>query len=651
MRSIKYKIFFATTILFPLLCFGKVSMYIVSFIKRDTLAKLYIDPTVLTDEEKSLFVEALGRLAINKNIVETIKINKGQKVVGVIDKGYNISVQNTASMAVLAKQIKEINNLNDKYVIYEGKYLNTPVIPKSPTIDNSKKFIQVTDLLNGKTFISTTENSIKDNPIIQEEYPKEKAGLWMYNLDKKDLSEILNFIPKEIQNKLYGEAYTIIEEIPRFAKIIEDQYFNDNTENITIPFKVDESEALKRKLSEIRIEDFGTYYIIDYLSDDKCSHGNNVLSVIKQRLKEYSLDSVNSKIIPIQIDFFSNPKDAIRNLEKILNENQNLFKISDIEFQGNLNNLKKLTDNQIEKFKKDCSKCVPETFADILLKHYYSTKPDIISTSIWLRTNRSIKPNFTNSSNTNFITAALNEQGSIIEDLAENGNNSIEPLLSCYTSYSKFGSIIVGNKTGNDEFSGMYSNQGQGVSTLGIGIGYDNLISCFGKSYKGTSFATPDVAVKLLIAKAYWRRKNLLPFPNALESRIRLLMSSDLDLAYIGKFASAGLINLEKLLVTSPGFVEDNLGNINENIIIDNSSSIWFNESFQKPFKRDVDGICGLAFINGKTLAFFESILSWKEIKIDKISLLITKDGITENLTDINEIAKKYKQIITLKNF
>lgn len=262
-------------------------------------------------------------------------------------------------------------------------------------------------------------------------------------------------------------------------------------------------------------------------------------------------------------------------------------------------------------------------------------------------------PNFVNSP-TNLITACLNEPGRKIEDLQErestsNGssNGAIQPLYSSWMNYAKVGSIIVGCQLDAGKFYGMYSSTGDGVTTLGKGTGWGTNEDCLKPSEKGASFATPDVGIKLLIAKAFWRSKQFLP--NALESRTRLLLCSDLDTAFVGKFASAGLPNLSKLIIISDGFVEDNTGEISECAFSD-SSFIEYDRNSKNPFMRGSTGISGLTFINGKTYAFFESSFSWKHIDVKNLSIVITNKGATESYNSIDKLISKYKQLIKLKN-
>lgn len=629
--------------------FGKAKSYsyfLSCEIKKDSIVKLIIDPLVLKDKDKALFVRALTALAMKKHYFDTINVVRKQTVNKAITGKSKYPMSEYKSFGVVVEAVKSINDLNDNLVIYTNQKLYYPRIPVQPNKNSTLENVQVFDIEKRKQYVQDSKDVIDGVDYTGNLISNENARLWMYKITKEDLTFVLNEIPVELRGDLISHAYLIDDGQLHFNEIYKQSPINDQNDQIFQPINI--SNDLRAKLKEINIQNFGKYYILDNYTSDSCSHGNNVINIIKQRLRELELDLRVDSILPIQINLLEDIAKSIRDIETIVKESENLFDLHDFEIKMQVSKLKKLTKQQISDQQEKCKDCISDFFLDLFLKYYYSKKPDLLSTSLYVRSSRSVKPIFTSDSETNLITAALNDN-SAIENILLNASNLIEPLNSCYTSYQDFGSIIVGNNISTGKFAGSYSDSGR-VSTLGIGGGYPQLISCYGSKYTGTSFATPDVAVKLFVAKAYWRSKEIKPFPNAIESRRRMLLSSDIQEGLIGKFASAGIPNLEKMLVVKKGFTEGLDGKISEEVEFEMPSTISYNSVDKCAFNVGNNNISGLSFINNRTFAFFEKDLVWKEIKIDNIDLKMKIGGISQNFNDVDELRSQFKQIVKLKN-
>lgn len=612
----------------------------------DSLLQFYIDPNLMSDSEKSTFIKALSTYAINKSVYDTLFIKPAQNISSVISEYYNFDERkNYESSIVIKKDINFLNSLNENKFLIDTDYISAPKIPMNPTKKSSKKYVQVYDFINNKTFVSTTSLLINNDEInFINNTNKTNAGLWMYKITPNDLKKILDSIPIEMQNKLYGTAFITIDE-PKFVEIKFPRTL-DTFNKSYFPKKTNSN--LNNILTQIHIDNYNLYFVLDFFDESNCSHGKKILDVISQRLKELGLNNIESKIKPIPINYFQNQDSALAFLKRYYSSDK-LPYLSKFEGENIINKLKKIKDRNLI----DCENCIPEIYIDACMKYYYGVKPDIISTSFYITAYRDIMPNFVNS-NTNLITACLNEPGRKIEDLIEKesasdgiSNGAIQPLYSAWTTYDKFGSIIVGCQIDSDKYYGMYSSTGKGVTTIGKGIGWGTDESCIKSEDKGSSFATPEIAITLLIAKAFWRSKGFTP--NALESRTRLLLCSDLDSAFVGKFASGGPPNLSKLIMISEGFFEDNSGNITECEISD-SSFIEYDHNMKKPFMRGYDGISGLTFINDKVYAFIESSFSWKCIEVKNLSITVKTNGNVETFTSIEKLTSNFKQLIKLKN-
>lgn len=618
----------------------------IKFIENDPGTQLFINPDLLTETEKAIFINALSELATKKQLFDTIEIEQHQSVYSIIKKNYNYNDSKNHKTASLLKDIiKDENDLDVKFSLISGDSLRIPKIPKNPIKGNDKRLAQVFDFVKNESFYyaSYVTNNLEENSV-SEIIQKSNANLWVYQLSKEDLKTILNSIPNQMQKKLYGEAYITMAKDPAFVEInFPSSYEEEEKTNI---YSESISSTLSNQLAHLNSSDFGTYYILDFFNGNNCSHGKKVLSVISERLKEYGLDTLKIKFIPIPINYFQNQDSAIDFLNKYYSS-EKLPELTKLEGEATIKALKKLKNNNIQK----CENCIPELYLDACMKHYYGEKPDIISTSFFITTTRDIMPNFV-SSTTNLVTACLNEPGRTIESLQNrestiNGssNGAIQPLNSSLLNYATVGSIIVGCQIDKGKFYGMYSSEGGGVTTIGRGIGWNS--DCIKPSDKGASFATPDIAIKLLIAKAYWRSNNFKPL--ALESRTRLLLSSDIDTSFVGKFGSAGQPNLSKLLMLTNGYIENNEGEIVA-CTISSPSFLDLDITLRMPFKRGLLGISGLSIVDNKVYAFFENSMSWKHIEVKNMLLKITINGIDEVFNSIDQLKLKYKHLVILKN-
>ena len=612
---------------------------------NDSISQLLIDPKNLDESEEAIFLKALGELTSRKQIYDTIKIKKSQTVNLIIKDNYNYDIsKNFEASFSIQKIITDENKLDKSLSIKNGESLLIPAIPNKPEKSSKIIYAQVFDLVNASFFVSNTNQllSLEEKPS-NLDIKKSNAGLWVYNLSQSDLQELFKSIPIEMQRKLNGSAYIVINQEPSFVEInFPSIVDNDNLPIIpvlqNIPFDL---------LLKIKEKDFGKYYVLDFFNGNSCTHGQKVLSVINQRLREYHLDGLKIDIIPIPINYFQNQEFAIKFLENYYSSDK-INPLEKLQAEKTIQFLKKL--NPAES--KRCENCIPEIFLDACIKFYYGSKPDIISTSFYMTAYRGIMPNFISPS-TNLVTACLNEPGRTIESLKDReslidgtSNGAIEPLFSSWKDYSRTGSIIVGCQIDKNKFYGMYSNEGRGITSLGKGIGWESTQNCMNPMEKGASFATPDVAVKLLIAKAYWRSKGFEPL--AIESRTRLLLSSDLESSFIGKFASAGQSNLSKLLMISDGYIEDNNGIVKE-CIITKSSFVEVDENSRFPFARGLYGISGLSIVDNNVCVFFESSMSWIPVNIKKIFITIVENGVSESFNSIEELKAKYKHLVILK--
>jgi hypothetical protein len=378
----------------------------------------------------------------------------------------------------------------------------------------------------------------------------------------------------------------------------------------------DHINPLDSSILSIDLENFRPFYILDVFNTlDSCSHGDKVYDVVVQLLSKYGFNSkILEKIKKFPINYFNN----IDYGKAIIEYYNSLFEQVDVS-QSN----RKLfpPSDSIESVYKNNFRYTSPNYLTAIINFCEKDEPDIISNSYSLLTpSKSIPPAWTftyqtnESSNTNYIASGTNDSEAIEKYRKATEYGYTEPYFSFIRSADQFGIIFVGNKSDTGKFSGMFSNDGKLMHVLGKGSKWGNDKTCIQQKDNGTSFATPEVATKLFIAKAYWRSKGLNIDP--IEARNRIILATDLEAPFINKFSSAGSVSIEKLLQIDSAYlvtVKDSLIGINS--IID--ANISFSETGigYREFNTSLsEAVKGLYLKEDMWFAIFNNENKWKLI-------------------------------------
>ncbi len=609
---------------------------------------IYIDPQQLNYIDQYKVISVLSSLSASNYAMDTLQVSANQNLYSIFERTYNIKIQDAFDYDfALQNVVKAVNSLNTDYLIYEGDNIIIPNLPTRPLNRSDADYVQLIDIYdNQKKVVLTDSLTFIGKEVLATNQSLEKSALWGYKLNQEDFKKFRELLSDKVFNELYGEAIVVIQE-PSYTEVSFPVQNESVDSKATLKYPTRE---LLAKIKSIDPRYFSKYYILDFFNNEQCAHGDKVMDVIRARLNQYQLGNIDSNIISIPINYFDNEELAIQFLEKYYDvdiKKYPKFRLWKIKGDATIKALK----SRVSRSLKKCSTCIPEAFLNASFKYYYNKKPDIISASFYVSTYDSdLMPKYFASSPTNIVAAALNEPGRKIEDLFthEPGvdglpTSSIEPLSALYLNYEESGGIIVGNKVSDGKYHGMYSQRGDRVSILGKGNGWISESGCIKYFDQGTSFATPDVGIALYIAKAYWRSKSL--SLNPIQARKRLLMCVDIEPEFVGQFASAGVSNLNKLLTSSSGLVEYHNLDLRPAVIM-KTSYIEFNKGRKANFTEDRDGIAGIAFIDQKAFAFFNSSIGWREIELDGINLKMVVDNKELMYTTVSAARDSYSQIL-----
>ncbi|WP_316814479.1 hypothetical protein [Pedobacter nyackensis] len=619
---------------------------------------LFFDPHKISLKDKSQIYLALGKLANRNNAVVDYKIKPNDNLNLIIKARFNVKdkVKHHLTEAIL-NIMADVNNLGLDYMIKAGDNFLIPKLPVQAVSKSTAEFTQYFDIYSNKTFLSSTISLATFTPTDPKDKRRidffDQAKFFAYKLSKDDLEEFVKLISDSLYHKLNNKAIATIQP----SGIIDINDINSTTDSSNYNYKlVQIDQSIVDLLKSVSDTCFGKYYVFDYFPS-KTGHGKKVLDVINTRFRQYGLDTNNRGIIPIPINYFQNFESSINLIERYYNISKSTYTNPAIEDLPGVSLIKFLKQFKREQY-KDCEKCIPEGYLDVLFKYFYRLRPDIISSSFYITAQRDISPIYSRKTNTSLLTAVLNEPGEI-ESLLELEQGTKEriapkqPLYSYINNYPTVPVITVGNRVSPGKFKGWHSRNGNRITVLGQGVGWGDSLTTIKPEEIGTSFATPDVATKLYIAKAFWRHSGM--SMTAYESRIRLILSSDLDSLFIGKFASAGIVNMKKLLQISSGYLEDKNGQIIP--IKFEPGIIEFNGVEKTALRRNgekngnpYNGICGITVIGSKFYAFSEETLCWRPIDIDSIKINLWINDKLIPIVDKNDFKNNFKQLVLLKN-
>ncbi|CAB3722709.1 hypothetical protein [Achromobacter piechaudii] len=147
----------------------------------------------------------------------------------------------------------------------------------------------------------------------------------------------------------------------------------------------------------------------------------------------------------------------------------------------------------------------------------------------------------------NLINAVLNDT-SAIESPTQYAQ---EPLSSFNLYRDLLGTVLVGYFDAAGTPRGMYSTTGTGVTTIDEGVVVGTQGACKGVTGSGASYATPVVAIKLLVGRMLWTPKS--EVSDAMAARNRLLSSALVRKAYLGKYWSGGAASPARLYASRDG--------------------------------------------------------------------------------------------------
>lgn len=616
----------------------------------------YLDWWKMEPSTKAGFVKAFGEIAKRNDFYNFATVQPQENISILIKRYYDVAEgENKSTFLALISVLRDINSLDEKNTLIAGQVVKMPRLPIKQGVGHSTTFTQFFDPYIKQAYILSTSDAVKENlGVAQPKVDFSKGGLYAYKLSPADLSIVKSALSSKTYKNLLGKAILTLDSI-KISTVRFPERGGGNVETTIAPMNID--TVIRNYLAGIDKKYFGTYIVFDSFNA-KSKHGLKVMDVINARFASYGLDTSGLSIRRIPINYFDNlefGRDVFSKYFAFDAKEKDSIPGINIQYESN-----KLINMDPTKYSfANCSDCIPEVYLHALFGYYFRTDPDVISSSFWADMQiKGVLPRLNSSSKTSLVTAGLNEDGEMENKLMniladqELLVGQIQPLNDYFTSYDVSGAMIIGNRLKKGHYVGSYGNR---VTTTGLGVGW------IGKEITpidtGTSFATPDVASKIYIAKAYWRFKRVDKKITPAEARLRVLLATDIDSALVGKFDSGGGLNLLKLLqvgnyaeLTSGEIVP--VTNIN---FADSGISSSRNDAMRFGRKMKIsgetkDGICGFACIDGTFFKLSEFNSKWEPVTFKDVFLSLNLPSGHVEISSKQQFGKIFKQLIILTN-
>jgi hypothetical protein len=506
---------------------------------------------------------------------------------------YNLTGSNIerypATAAAMSAMIVKVNDLKSDQLSH-GQQLRLPVLPAIPDVQAAHDLVQIP--VSGQTYRAVPLSSLAE--INYASHPDAAIRQLAANIAFQDSAALRTSLLRQGSLRTARKLYTGPSELLPL-ELLGESHCNSGAilaEPSAPALAVD--PELRRRVAAIPTEAAGYLYVLDFnFGSRDCTHGNKVLDVLRSRLREYGAHHLTDNIKTLELNFFGRPDQARDTLEMILGS------VIDLSFachyrrlfaeshgvalpscETPLRDLPVVAQNLGEQ-----NVSVPGYYLWLLYEFLLdsSSKASVVSSSFFTLANGF---DIAGASLVNkwpaLVTAVLNPDKFPPSRADELGAE--QPTKSFFIRRLEFGTFLVGAVLRDGTSFGMTSSDApefsNAVTALQFGDGYGEFdaatgvrTSCIAPTDKGTSFATPALAVDLFLARALWRSQSPspgaivpdrtdLPFASmtdpvpVLEAKRRLALAATVVPELVGKAATAGIPDLALLAAPAPRGVD-----------------------------------------------------------------------------------------------
>jgi hypothetical protein len=585
---------------------------------------LIIDPNQLTDNDLSQVVRAFSESKRSEwhslTVAEPLYIFLANKF-GFADGG---PYRETA--LVLTEEIARANGLSDPNRIYMGQELQVPPIPTRPHTQGAKPGLtqamgigdnhptlksldaHFKDLLNG-TRSGEISTDLRNGATWALTFTQEQAAFFKRHLSAGLLERLIS---KHLA--YYGPTTELVAVQSRGSSGLT-AASSAMPQLPRLPDGVD--------LTTLPAQAAGKLVIFDRFQRGNCGHGSLVAGIVDQVLAAYA-PQLRQSVVRAEIDFFADTQASQRVMDSYVNS----FNSSPNVRSALAANVKTLLGLKRDQNRPDV---VPLFYIQSLFAAHLSS-PDtrVASVSVWFREDGySMLPQDYDGYGQSMVVAAVSD------DLGKVEESTTEPEKS-FHNQKNYRALLVGAYASDGKAFGEYSQNGSAVCCVGVGD-WSATTTCSTPTQPvlGTSYATPQIAAYLYLARAFWSAHN---FPVSTTSAARrLMLSSKLNPDWIGRYASAGTPQLPILLTTESSFLATNSLTI-QKMVVDPSSSLFVQED-NAHFVHQVglgcslqDDVCGIKATQGEVYIFKPQIGRWEHVKNVRMNLKLSTGTVIDTI-------------------
>lgn len=566
-------------------------------------------------------------------------IQPGDTLYNIISNTYHFSdkLHRPAADALL-DVIQRVNGLTtDKLVA--GQHLRLPPLPTRPRdIGATPEFVQ--RVIPGIASGTFHFRSLLEGARRTSSSPNIGAVYLIPEVSLRDVQKFLAVIPAPVRDRILGKSLYIG---PTTEKA--DLYLSQTNSSPPVPPAAVESYDATSALSSVASEQSGHLYLFDLFNrPDKngCAHGDVVFSVAATTLRNYGLDRFVANVKKVELNvYLPGWKEQVR---------QKAYAYAHAHPQDVETELRTEIDRLLAESPASPTGVGAAIRVPLLLiaalNHdaLHDPETSVVSSSYYAFSDgvKWLPEDYRPDNPVVFVNAVLDTDSKIENSV----NSKVEPISTYWNLRKTYGVILVGAEQTPGHWFGMYSDSGDGVTCLARGFGWNQ--TCPG----GTSFAAPFVAVQLMLARSFWKAHQLTV--DAREAKTRLLLSSEINPSYVGKYASGGIPQLNRLLRTKGPFGVRLDGSIVDLSISDTSQLTYRGDDgfLHSPFLRrtanPIDDIAGIQIVGSEVYLFRESELVWRRITDLRPQIVLVDAGQQLSFQTAADLANKFKAIIVL---
>jgi hypothetical protein len=510
-----------------------------------------------------------------------------------------------ANPAVAEPFIAAIANTNRILTVNLGQTLRVPPVP--PVTDASPTPIAVVfDANDGKVHIRSL-NERSELPFPIHENILHSASSWIFASPQHLAGPGFAFAPPFLSQAVReGAAYYGPSFQMGHLVLTRESCRGQALDSGTTPPTISASQvATNQKL-----------YVLDFFdpqtTHEACPHGQKVLNVIYEAMLRAGHPELYANVVQVELDYFRHKSPQ-----------QKAYLFQYIQAQRN-NATKELLQLTVSNFDQRDLRTVgtyetPLLYIQAVYDSIFKDPTASIATSAFYTESFgfSLFPDSFVDHRDTLVLSAVDDDPGAVEGFG------LEPIRSLYDKRADYPVLLIGGLSNSTPF-GMTSSGGDGVSCLGQGDGWganQNASICIRPGDRGTSFATPSVAVTAFIARVILSQKHVALTANQI--RDRLFKAVPVMVSVTKGYRSPGIPSLA-WLIESPQLMVDLNGKATAVGSI--QGSITFSKSnggdFTEPFQAGDDGVGGIQ-IAGNTAFVFRN-QKWEPVIIKSLKLTVT---------------------------